>query len=180
MAYDSYYKRDKSESADSKKDDKKEPKEKEVTISLSGPLTLWIGLLIIATLIQLVGVPIASFVKLGFINNYLNEFADYLLYIPGLLVIPLIVAVWMGELLSYVSEKSSVIAYRSLINSLYASMIYVVSITIIYIIMMVQKAGVLWALSPVVFAEQLLLIPFLITLIIVPLFAILSAARRHA
>ncbi len=176
LAYDSYYKRDKLENRD---EDKKEEKET-TTVSLGGPLGLWIGLLIFATLIQLIAIPVANLSGHTALNNYLNEFADYLIYIPGILILPLIVSIWIGERVSYLSKKSSTIAYKGLINALYASMIYIVSITIIYIIMVVQRAGVLWSLSPELFAERLILIPVLISVILVPLFAMLSAARRYS
>jgi hypothetical protein len=175
LAYDSAYKRDKQENI---KDDKKEEKVPE-NADLGGPLTFWIGILVLATLLQLIAIPIANYSGHTAFNSYLNEFADYAIYIPGILVLPLIVSVWIGERVSYLSKKSSSIAYKGIINSLYSSMIYIVSITIIYIIMVVQKAGVIWSLSPEIFAERLILIPVLISIILVPLFAILSAARRN-
>jgi hypothetical protein len=175
LAYDSYYKRDKMENLDENGKKEKEP----VTISLQGPLTFWIGILVIATMLQTLAIPLANMQNRTALNKYFDEFANYVLYIPGILILPLITALWVGERVSYLDRKKSTIAYKGVLNALYISMIYAAAIVIIYIIMIIQKTGTLSTLSTLTFAEYLILIPLGINIVVIPLFAVLSGARRY-
>ncbi len=153
---------------------------KEITVvSLEGPLTLWIGLLVMAALLQLVAIPIANARGHTDFNSYFDQFANYVIYMPGIIVLPLVVSLWVGERVSFLGNKKSFVAYKGLANALYMVMVYVISVLIIYIIMFNQKVGVLSSMSPQVFVEYLILVPVSISVIIVPLFAVLSAARRY-
>ena len=179
MGYDSYYKRTDEEKAGKSKD--KEAGKPQVTnVSITGPITFWIGLLVIAALLQLVAIPFANSYSHTVFNNYFNDFANYILYIPGLVVLPLIVALWVGDRVSYLeSRKKSAIVSKGIINALYTSLIYIVAIFIIYLIMVLVKLGALHAVSPLLFGEYLILIPVVINIIMIPIFALLSSARRY-
>jgi hypothetical protein len=174
VAYDSYYRKDKLENRE-----ETEKKEQPINISLEAPLTFWIGLLVLAALIQFVAIPIANARGHTALNPYFNEFADYIIFIPGILVLPLITAVWIGERVSYIKKNNSFRVYKGVINAIYASLVYMISILVIYIIMTEQHIGVLSSMTPLMFAEYLIAIPVVICVIVVPLFAVLSAERRY-
>ncbi|MDE1871113.1 MAG: hypothetical protein KGI06_02630 [Candidatus Micrarchaeota archaeon] len=172
MAYDSYYRKDKAEN-------KEERKDEEVTISIESPLMFWVGLLLIAALLQLVILPFASHYGRVLFKGVLEDFANYLIYIPGIVVMPLVISLWVGDRVSYIRKGSQVLAYKGLLNALYTSLVYSISIFIIYILMRFSNGGVLANLSVVTFSEYLIVIPFAINMIVIPIFAILSAERRH-
>lgn len=171
MAYDSYYKKDKLENKDEKKED--------VTISIESPLMLWVGLLLIAALLQLVLIPFAGHYGRVMFKNVLEDFANYLIYIPGIIIMPLIISLWVGDRVSYIKKKPSMLAYKGLLNSLYTSLVYSISIFIIYILMRFSNNGILSNVGLVTFFEYLIIIPLAINVIVIPIFAILSAERRH-
>jgi hypothetical protein len=176
LAYDSYYQRDETEEI---KDSKTEKKPDVATVSIAGPLIFWIGLLVIGAVLQLVAIPLAKTYNHTAFDAYFNTFANYVIYIPGLLILPLVASLWIGDRVSYVDRKKSLIAYKGIINALYAAMVYAVAIFIIYFIMQFKDIGVLAMLNMTTFAEYLIAIPIIITLVMVPLFAVLSAARRY-
>lgn len=181
MGYDSYYKRTDAEQQAADKEKAAEVGKPTVTkVSITGPLTFWIGLLVIAALLQLVAIPFANSYSHTVFNNYFNDFANYVLYVPGLVVLPLIVALWVGDRVSYLeSKKKSDVISKGVINALYTSMVYIVAIFIIYLIMTLVKLGVLHALPLPVFIEFLVVIPTVINMVMIPLFALLSSARRY-
>ena len=159
LAYDSYYKRtDDEQATDKDKDKTATAKPQSTKVSITGPLTFWIGILLIAALLQLVAIPFANSYSHTVFNNYFNDFANYVLYIPGLIVLPLIVALWVGDRVSYVeSNNKSFIVSKGVVNALYTSLVYIVSIFIIYLIMSLVKLGVLHSLTLLPFVEYLIL-----------------------
>jgi hypothetical protein len=179
LAYDIYYKRT-DEEAQKPEEKDKNAKPKLTKVSISGPLTFWIGLLVIAAMLQLVAIPFATNYSSSIFTSYFNDFANYVIYIPGIVVLPLITALWIGDRVSSLeTTKKSFVATKGLVNAVYAVMVYIVSIFIVYLIMGLIKTGVLYPLSLVTFAEYLIGIPCAIVLVMVPLFAVISSARRY-
>ncbi len=176
LAYDNYYKRE--TMPDMEDGDKK--KEEIIAVSIAGPLAFWVGILIIAALLQLAAIPFANSYKHTAFNVYFNDFANYAIYIPGIIVLPLIVSLWIGDRVSYLDRKKSFVAYKGLVNALYTAIVYTVSIFIIYIIMQSQNVGVLSSFNYIKFGEYLVLIPIAINIVMIPLFALLSSARRYS
>ncbi len=176
LAYDS---RDRNDKLENRDDTEKGNGVSGVTVSLEEPLTFWIGMLVIAALLQLVAIPLATARGQTGLNNYMNEFADYAIYIPGIIILPLLAAVWIGERVSYLKKKKSIIAYKGVMNAIYASLVYVIAIFVIYLIMTEQKLGVLAHIGMLAFIEYFIIVPFVINVVIVPLFAVLSAERRY-
>lgn len=175
LGYDSRDRNDKMEN----RDEIEYQGKSNVTISLEEPLTFWIGILVIAALMQLVAIPLATARGQTGLNNYMNEFANYAIYIPGLIILPLLVAVWIGERVSYIRKKKSEVAYKGVMNAIYASLVYVIAIFIIYLIMTEQKLGVLATIGMPTFVEYFIVVPLVINIVVVPLFAVLSAERRY-
>lgn len=172
LAYNSYYRRDKVENIND--DDERRPE----SMSLEGPLTLWLGLVVLAALLQLVVVPLVSARGATSFNAYFDSFAKYVIYFPGMIVLPLITALWIGERASYLGKKKSFIAYKGIANALYAAIVYIVAIIIIYIIMTIEKTGVLATMNYINFATYIIIVPLAISIAVTPLFAVLSASRR--
>lgn len=161
-------------------DPKKAKKDKQITVSLGGPLTFWIGLIVIAVVIQLVAIPFATSYGHGSFNSYLNSFATYVLYLPGIVALPLITALWVGDRISSVDKKKSTIAVKGLINAIYCILIYAIAIFIVYLLELMQKLAPLGTMSTLTFVEYMIAAPGVIVLVIVPLFALLSAARHFS
>lgn len=162
------------------KDDQKISKQKSRDpIALGGPLSFWIGILIIAAAIQEVILPISQHYVVNTSIALLNTFAGYLLYTPGILILPIIVGLWVGDLVGSTEGSYSDILYRSIINAIYTSIVYAVCIFVIYISSQSLNAGSFSSISFITFLDYILAVPILIQIVIVPLFAMLTSARRY-
>ncbi len=146
-------------------------------ISVAGPLGFWIAVLLIGLLIEFVLGPIA--VLAGASSKYFTTIGHLLLFQPGAVILPLIVAVWVGARVGSVHKRSPSIGKVGLINAVYAAVIYSIAIFVIYLSIYYINASAL----PVVFtlggfALYLVVIPDVIVLVITPLLAMLSSARH--
>ncbi len=149
-----------------------------VKISLSGPLSFWIGIIIITALIQLIVAPFYVSYGSPLLNSYLNSFANYVLYIPGIIVLPLIAAVWIGDhVSSSIGNRKRLLVSKGILNALYSILVYAIAVYIIYSVMQHLGNSTLAHLSTLSFIEYVIAVPSAILIVVVPLFAILSAAR---
>lgn len=149
------------------------------SVDISAPVSFWIAIVAIAAIIQLMIVPLTQG---GFQNQFLslaNALATQVLYIPGIFIIPMIVALWIGAKVSYASGGYTNIIYRSMLNALYACVLYVIEIFMAFILSGSFHTGVLSSLSVPVFLGYVVAMPVLITIVVVPLFALVSEARRY-
>ncbi|MCL5423624.1 MAG: hypothetical protein M1385_00900 [Candidatus Marsarchaeota archaeon] len=142
-------------------------------IEISKPLTGWFGLLILAVIIELVVAP-----YFPSLSNIMVKFSNYVLYLPGAIILPLIVAVWLGERAGSITVKSGRILRLSIINSLYTAIVYAIGIFIIYLIFLYVSSVGLSTIKFNDFLIYLVAIPIGILLILTPIVAILAGARR--
>ena len=95
-----------------------------------------------------------------------------MIFIPGIIVLPLIAARWIGDKVSNsIGNDKTALASKGIINALYAAMVYIITITIIYIIMVYLDAG-LSKVTSITFIEYLITVPLAIIVVVVPLFAL--------
>ena len=142
-------------------------------IEISKPLTGWFGLLILAVIIELIVAP-----YFPSLSNTMIKFSNYVLYLPGAIILPLIVSVWLGERVGSITVKSGRILRLSVINSLYTAIVYTIGIFIIYIIFQYVSSIGLSIIKFDNFLIYLVGIPVGILLILTPIIALLSGARR--
>src|SRR5208283_342838 len=62
-------------------------------ISIVRPMTFWIGVLLLGLVFTFVLAPITK----AYTPNYFASIGRFILYQPGAIILPLIVAVWMSE-----------------------------------------------------------------------------------
>jgi hypothetical protein len=163
-----------------KKEDKdSEDKHTNVEMSIGGPLALWIGLVAVAGVMQLFIFPALQ--NGGIVYPALatlNHIAAYGLYVPGVLVLPILAALWIGSRAGSTEGKINTVTYRAMINAVYASVIYLIEIFVLYIIANSTHTSVLSAVSLGLFVELVVALPVIVCIIVAPLFAIVSSARR--
>lgn len=148
-------------------------------VSLAGPLAIWIGIVLAAAVFQLFIFPNAQNYTLNGMLVTLNLAANYLLYIPGVFVLPMLASLWMGSRVGSTIGDNEVIMTRSLINAFYAAVVYLVVIFVVYILSQSAKTGVYYGLNVPVFFEYAVVVPSLICIVIVPLFALITTARKY-
>lgn len=158
---------------------KDEEAHENANINVAGPLALWLGLVAVAAVIQLFVFPQMQGSVISPVLSYLNTVAAYALYAPGTFVLPILAALWMGSRAGSTEGKISTISYRAIINAIYASVIYLIEIFVFYIISSNTHTSVLSTLPLGVFIEYVVAIPIIVCLVVAPLFAIISAARKY-
>ncbi len=116
------------------------------------------------------------------LTGYMTKIASYLIYMPGGIVLPLVAALWMGVRVGRVSKKPKTVLYAGLVNALYALIVYIIAISVIYLIVSYANPVVIAKMTPKItlniFLEYLIAAPAVITIVLVPMFATLSAIRR--
>lgn len=147
--------------------------------SIKGPLVFWIGFLIFAVVIQLAAAPLLSAQGLADVSATLTKVASYLVYLPGLLIFPFLVSIWMGERLGNSTGKDGNPLKEGLINGGYAAVIYGITIFIVFLILNVGQSNVLSQIGSIYSLVYLIAIPVPILLVLTPAFAMLAAARKH-
>ncbi len=148
-------------------------------IALGGPLSFWIGILVLAAAMQELVMPLAQRYVVSQNIALLNIFAGYILYTPGIFILPIIVGLWVGDLVGSTEGSYTDILYRSVINAFYTAIVYAVCIFVIYIVSQSVGIGALSSIGFTKFAEYVLAIPILIQIVVVPFFALLTSARRY-
>lgn len=161
-----------------KKDDD-EGRHANANMSVDAPLALWIGLVAVAAVVQLFLFPALQGGVVSPIIAELNVLAAYALYVPGVFVLPILAAIWIGARAGATSGKANVIAYRAMINAVYACVVYLIEIFIFYIIAATTHTSALSAVQLGAFVGYVVALPVIVCLVVAPLFAIVSAARRY-
>ncbi|MDE1856932.1 MAG: hypothetical protein KGH98_02495 [Candidatus Micrarchaeota archaeon] len=150
--------------------------------SIFGPIILWVVILAAATILELVVGPMLSGIGQG-AASALQSIVNYILYMPGIIVLPIIMAIWIGEIVaSFKSISMKNVAQVSLVNAVYTAIIYAITIFILYIIIETVSPA-----SPIgqTFGKQdvlplnLIGVPVAIVIVLIPLFATLSVFRRR-
>lgn len=165
--------------SDTEKPSRRESAQEDSRASIRGPLSFWIGFLILAVIIQLVIVPVLSGQNLTDVATLLGNIAKYLVYLPGLLIFPFLVSIWIGERIGDSVGKTGNPLREGLINAAYASVIYGIAIFIVFLILNVGQSGIFSQLNSIYSLIYLIAIPVPILLVLTPAFALLASARKR-
>jgi len=152
-----------------------------IEIDIFGPLTFWLMFLIVGLIIQLVLIPVmaSNSNQNSSVSSILIEISGWILYLPGSIILPLIVGVWMGEKIGATKNKIKSAISIATINAIYTAIIYAIAIFIIYLLIYYITPGFIKNLGGIItLAEFVIIIPILIIIILVPLIASMSAARH--
>ncbi|MGC8710693.1 MAG: hypothetical protein ACP5RF_03770 [Candidatus Micrarchaeia archaeon] len=148
--------------------------EKKSQVSIAEPMFIWILLLVIAMVINvLVG---SAYVPKGQVSSILKASAHFILFMPGAIILPTIVGAVIGAEIGRRAKSMNAAIKSGLINGVYATIIYLITIFIIYEIIVY----IIPALSPSAefLAVSWLAIPSVILVVLSMLFAALSHSRK--
>lgn len=149
-----------------------------VEIDVFGPLTFWLVILVIGVILELIIAPIASSLGNSGLQSLVIAISGYILYLPGAVILPLVVAVWLGERVGATKNNVGPAVNIGLVNAAYTALIYAVAIFIIYLLIKYITPGFLSAVSLTMFLEFVVIIPIVIVVALIPFIAALSAARH--
>lgn len=181
LSYDSYYRR--SEEVESLQDmDTGKQKEKKTRkhVDFAGPLLFWICILVIAAALQLVAIPFAArYNRIDLVGDA-NLIATYIFVLPGYVILPLIVSLWMGSNIGAVLGKDKMLVSRSLFYALSVIIMYMVFIFLIYSVFQMRQIAPLGYMPLFTFGEFLIVIPSLMVLILTPIISAISSLDKRA
>ncbi len=149
-----------------------------VEINIWGPLIFWIFFLILGLALELLVAPVVKASGSVGIANTIGTIAGYIIYMPGSIILPLIVALWIGERVGASHAKLGSAATVGIVNAAYAALIYAVTIFIIYLLIKYVAPGFLSTITLESFVIYAVAIPIAIVVVLIPLIASLSAARH--
>ncbi|MDE1846020.1 MAG: hypothetical protein KGH53_01955 [Candidatus Micrarchaeota archaeon] len=135
--------------------------------SIAVPMTIWIILLLIALLLNAFAVWNASAPGQAGINSVLLAISNFILNLPGIVIMPIVFGAAIGAIAGLKGRTMQDGAQLGAIDGVYASVIYVVAIVVIYLIMVytlpasaptIYNLGAYWLALPVFLAILLAVI----------------------
>lgn len=144
-------------------------------IKIGEPLLFWVMMLVIGLfmiIIPNIGAIPASAAAM------LLEAGKAIIYIPGAIILPLIVSLWIAERIGAASRPSKSILSLSMLNASYVFLVYVIAIFIIFLLVKYFSPSLV-SVSATSFLIYLIALPCAILFVLVPLLSLLSSARHN-
>ncbi len=150
--------------------------EKPKVANITGPVTVWILLLFVALFMQFVvssNIGLDSSTGLG---GMLAGIASFILGTPGEITIPMVIGAVMGEDVGHKSISFKQAWRGGLLNGLYACLVYLIGIIVIYEVLTVAMPSS--APTAVSFVLTWIALPILICVAVTEIFAVASHIRK--
>lgn len=161
---------------DSKYDDIVEKKPKKTRgVNIQEPMFFWILLLVIAVVLKIILSNTQTIPPGTQLYSAASSFSNFLLNIPGLAILPLIIGGVIGAEVGLRSSSMKKAMRSGILNGIYASVIYIITILVIYII--IDYAVPQFSSTYYVLLDRII-IPVAVLLIVTEVFSILSYSRR--
>ncbi len=172
------------EEEDSNEDETEEEEEKPsrkkkqkvtASVSLYEPMFVWIALLLIAVVLKVVLTSTVLDSAGPEVYMLSSVYSNFILEFPGTIILPLIIGAIIG---SEVGKKSTTLknATKSgVLNGVYAAVIYLITIIVIY--MIINYTTPQYALTFAIVMQNMVA-PIIVFLITLEVFAVLSHLRR--
>ncbi|MCL4383258.1 hypothetical protein M1278_01310 [Candidatus Marsarchaeota archaeon] len=147
-------------------------------IKITEPILFWVFMLGIGLLLILIvnldpsAIPSSSL-------KFLSEAGTAIIYIPGAIIFPLIVSLWIAERIGNSKRKIKSILSSSFLNTSYVFLVYIIAILIIFLIIHYINPNFI-SINFYNFIIYLAAIPFVILFVLIPILSLLSFARRNA
>ena len=145
--------------------------------TIAGPLMFWIGLVLIAAFAQMVVAPVLKGFGPVQFGNYLTMASNYVLYLPGLIVLPILVAVWVGMNIGNSATEKGYRGVRGLLDGIACALVYGIVIAVVYALMNLKVIGILSGVGLAPFIEYTAIIPMALVIAITPIVTMLLGLR---
>ncbi|MEM3753933.1 MAG: hypothetical protein QW778_05040 [Candidatus Micrarchaeaceae archaeon] len=135
---------------------------------------LWILLLVISLVVIIAAQ--SGIIPKGGIGGSIVGVADLILFMPGALILPIIIGAAIGAEIGRNSKDMKVAARAGVINGVYAGIIYIIAIVIIYEIIKYVLPSAIPSISFLI--SYWLAMPFALVVLVSLGFAVLSHSRK--
>lgn len=143
-------------------------------VSLFGPLFLWALIIIIGIILEVIMPAILGKVLASYAAAYKTA-GNYILTLPGAIILPLIISVWIGHKVGEIAKNAVSAVKLGLINGVYASIVYGV---IIFVAQLTLKYTTTYALTTDFIIKYLIGIPIAIVIVFTIIIALLNEMRH--
>ncbi len=148
------------------------------SVNIAEPLFFWVIVLVLALFSRIVITYTNTFPQPSSAYAFLNGASSFFLFNSGSLILPLIVGAVIGAEIGLRSRSSMKALKAGLLNGVYAAIIYIIAIVIIYevIVYVLPTAGITFNFLVV----NLIAPQVIILVMLVEIFAVLSHSRKVA
>lgn len=143
---------------------------------ISGLLAVWMVVLFTALAIDFALTGPYKGANLGAAQPYFLAFAQFILTLPGSLVLPLVVGAALGAEIGMKAHSLEVATKAGIINGIYASLVYLVAIIIIYEFLVYAQLSI--APSVPVLVIGWMALPVVVVVISAEVFAVVAHSRK--
>lgn len=147
-------------------------------VDITAPMFAWILLLVIALVLRVV-ISLTGLVSTtGYAYGIFNSLSDFILFMPGSIIWPLVVGAVIGAQVGLKSKDLKSAERGGVLNGVYAAVVYIVAIFVIFVTM---KYGLpQYAPTTTFLVGNWLALPVAILIVLSVVFAILSNSRKVA
>lgn len=146
------------------------------SVNIAEPLFFWIIVLVLALFSKVVITSTTTFVPSSQAYAFLNSISTFFLFNSGSLILPLVVGAVIGAEVGLKSKTLYKALKAGILNGVYAAIIYVIAIVIIYEVLLyiIPQSGV----TTTFLVNNLVLPQVVILIVLVEIFAALSHSRK--
>ena len=142
-------------------------------VSLTGPVALWLVFVLIGLLL-LVTAPLLGTGRYG---SMLALAGTSIIGPPGDMILPLIVAIWVGERIAAMRKGTGASANLAFANAAYMALVYAVAIFVVYLMLAYARPAFAASISITQFLIYYLALPAALVILVTPIFTLLSVLR---
>jgi hypothetical protein len=151
------------------------PPVRKANVDIHDPMFFWIFLLAVAVVLRILTTS-TQYLPMGTTEySIANIYSNFLLQFPGIITLPLIIGIVIGSEVGERSKTLSSALKNGLTNGIYASIIYLITIVIIYIILNYTTPPFSSLYALIINSVVLPIVVFMLTL---EIFATLAYSRK--
>ncbi|MEM4064429.1 MAG: hypothetical protein QXR16_03100 [Candidatus Micrarchaeaceae archaeon] len=148
--------------------------DKKVQVEIGAPIFVWLLLLVVSLAIVIFAQD--GLIPKSGIGGSLMSIANLILFMPGALILPIIIGAAIGAEIGRSSKDMKVATKAGIINGVYAGIIYIIAIVIIYEIITYVLPSAMPSISFLL--SYWLAMPFALVVLVSLGFAVLSHSRK--
>jgi hypothetical protein len=145
------------------------------SVSLYEPMSVWITLLLIAVVLKVLIVNPSLVPVSSQVYALANIYSNFILQFPGTIILPLIIGAIIGSEIGRRSTTMRSAVKGGVLNGIYAAVVYLIAMTVIYMIMNYTSLQSAPTYTTIMHNVVIPIVVFLVTL---EVFAVLSHLRK--
>ncbi|MGI0141533.1 MAG: hypothetical protein ACREBF_02680 [Candidatus Micrarchaeales archaeon] len=144
-------------------------------VSIALPMAIWIALLLLGLILQ--AYITLTNITTGTTFTILNGVSSFILKLPGVIILPIVFGAFVGAIVGLrTTGKIRAAAMAGLLNGVYACLVYIIAIVIIYLVLLYSLNGIQPTL--LFLLEYWIAAPVVLVIALSVVFAVISSLRK--